>query len=220
MLSISLDRMRSWLEKLHSQGVVLNEEQCEQLVRLDSMVVKWNRAVGLTGFQSSEERFDRYFGEALHASMWLPERGDVVDVGSGGGSPALPMAIHHPALKWTLLEPNYKKIVFLQEACTALGLENIKVERSRFQEFKSRAPVVAITTRGLALSEEALQAFHQWLDPQGRLLILTGYESGQAIQVGEISGWTIEARQRLAPRLQALLVVLGREKDCAFGVTS
>jgi 16S rRNA (guanine527-N7)-methyltransferase len=215
-----MDSVRRWLDVLDSQGLVLSEGQCELLIRLDSMVVKWNQAVGLTGFQNAEERFDRYFGEALHASKWLPEQGSVVDVGSGGGSPALPMAIHRPGLEWTFLEPNFKKTVFLQEACATLGLENIKVVQSRFQEFDAGSPVAAITTRGLALGKDALRVFRQWLQPSGKLLILTGEKAGQKIVDGEMSGWTIQAKKVLAPRFQSVLVVLGREEECALGEIS
>ncbi len=202
--------MRALLEKLQPLGVILNSTQCRKMARLDAMVVKWNRTAGLTGFRSDEERFDRYFGEALHASVWLPENGRVVDVGTGGGSPALPMAIHHPELEWTLLEPNHKKVIFLQEASKTLGLGNIKVERSRYLDYRAVAPVRVVTTRGLALSKDSIQTIGRWLGPRGQFFILTGERAAQKMVDISDGDWKLKVRERLAPRFQTALVLLER----------
>lgn len=210
MRAIAPERMKVWLEKLRPLGVALDAGQCEKMIRLDSMVVKWNRSARLVGFRSDEERFDRYFGEALHASLWLPDEGRVVDVGTGGGSPALPMAIYRPGLEWILLEPNQRKALFLEEVSTTLGLASLKVERSRLMGFRPEVPVQVVTTRGLALSRDSMDAMSQWLDPQGRFFIFSGQKAAERIVDFNQEGWKIKLQQRLAPRCQALLVLLAR----------
>ena len=104
---------------------------------LDALVTKFDRAAGLTSFRSSEERIRRYFAEPLAALNWAPEGGLAIDIGSGGGSPALPMAIARPMLEWVLVEANGRKAIFLEEAVRALGLERIRVYRGRYEAMES-----------------------------------------------------------------------------------
>jgi 16S rRNA G527 N7-methylase RsmG len=120
------------------------------------------------------------------------------------------MAICHRELRWKLLEPNRRKAVFLEHAAAALGLENVEVERVRFQLFPPPDPTQIITTRGVALEADSLLDLADWMEARGRLLLFTGAKTGVVVDRSWGRHWKLVADERLAPRFQARLLVLER----------
>jgi 16S rRNA (guanine527-N7)-methyltransferase len=83
----------------------------------------------------------------------LPAGAKVADVGSGGGLPAIPLALALPELQFTLVESTGKKARFLEEAASALGLSNVKVTAERAESFgqsAARESFDAVTSRALS----------------------------------------------------------------------
>jgi 16S rRNA (guanine(527)-N(7))-methyltransferase RsmG len=199
------------LEALEARHhVVLLEDQRRGLEALDRLVEKWNRAISLVGFRTDEERIERYFIEALHASRWLPREGHVLDIGSGGGTPALPLAIQNPGIHCTLLEPSRRKAVFLEEAIGSVTSGNATVLRCRFEEFEPQTDIAAITTRGVNVGPELFGAAKAWLRPGARLLLFTGADKAAGIERAVEGVWRIRAKALLALRYKAELLVAER----------
>lgn len=190
--------------------LTLSREQIAKMVRLDDLVVDWGSAVRLTGFSEEKERLERYFGEALHAFPAFPVRATAVDIGSGGGTPALPLAIARPAIQWILLEPNKKKAVFLEEAKTRLGLSNVEVRRERYEAFEHYRPIDLVTTRGLSVDDKFLACVWRWLESGGCLYLWTGRSLAEEIARRCSPGWRAKKRQPIAPRDETWLLMLER----------
>lgn len=208
--------MKARLEdRLRSLDTPLSYLQVARLVKLDELLEEWSKAVDLSGFGDVEERFQRYLAEPLDALRWLPSHtGAALDIGSGGGSPALPLAVARPDDHWTLLEPNRRRAVFLEEALSILGLEGSRVVRRRWESFIPEVPFLTITTRGVAMPVSSLPTMADWLDPAGRLLFFTGQErSEELVRWGaDIPGLDLKARVALAPQLKAWLVVFEKHE--------
>lgn len=187
------------------------------MARLDELVVEWGRAISLSGFSNAEERMERYFAEALLAAAWLPVKGLAVDVGSGGGSPALPMAILNPAVQWSLLEPKRRKAVFLEEAIHTLRLSNVKIVRSRLEHYRPESAVDVVTSRGVSLGKDSLRIMSGWLQSEGQVILFTGRRLSQEIaryQCGS-SGLRLRESRELPTRAKPWLLIMGRQKqDC------
>jgi len=77
----------------------------------------------------------------------LPPEAPAVDVGSGAGFPAIPLALAEPERPWTLLEPRRKRASFLKEVCLQLQLDNVSVRRERLEE--EGPPVPLFTSRAV-----------------------------------------------------------------------
>lgn len=100
-----------------------------------ALVARWNRRINLTAFAldtPSDDAIDRLLVEPLAAARHLlPGDRVLVDVGSGSGSPAIPLKIAAPYLRLVLVEARIRKSAFLREAARVLGLREVAVETRR-----------------------------------------------------------------------------------------
>ena len=167
----------------------LPETALESLEALDTLLTRWGKAVDLVGFKTPEERGRRYFAEALAALPWLPDESRALDIGSGGGSPALPLAVARSALEWTLVEANERKAVFLDEAVRALKLGHVTVVQTRYEDLKPDASLDVVTVRGVALEDETLEKIGVELAPSGRLLWFSSEARLKEARVGLERSW-------------------------------
>jgi len=102
--------------------------------RYAELLLDWNRSVNLTGARTIEDVLAQIAaGDALLAVSWTGI-GRVIDIGSGGGLPAVPMAIAMPEVHFTLLEANTRKCAFLEQVAATLKLTNVAVVAGRAEE--------------------------------------------------------------------------------------
>jgi 16S rRNA (guanine(527)-N(7))-methyltransferase RsmG len=104
-----------------------------------ALLLKWNQKIALTTLTDPEIAAQRLYFESFFASQYiaLPEAGFIttgVDIGSGAGFPGILMALQHPTINFTLLESDRRKAAFLQEASYKLGLSNVKIIATRFEQ--------------------------------------------------------------------------------------
>lgn len=97
-----------------------------QIATYLDLLVRWNARVSLTSIRTPEEIVRRHFGEGLFVAAVLADRvadgSELLDFGSGGGFPGLPIQIVLPALRVTLAESQARKVTFLREVVRTLGL--------------------------------------------------------------------------------------------------
>lgn len=139
------------------------------------LLFRWNRAVRLTAFRDQREALEMGIAPSLAALDVLPAAGRALDVGSGGGFPAVPLAMKIPGLSWTLLEPSARKAAFLREASRALDLD-FEVREETLEAFIASAPGTfdVMTARGVRFRKGDFRRMAVTLVPEGVLLIWTG----------------------------------------------
>lgn len=143
-----------------------------------ALLLAWNRGAGLTAFRNAEEADARGVRPSLQALPLLPESGAVLDVGSGGGFPALPLALARPGLRFTCCEPRPRKAAFLREAGRVLRLDLTVWEASVEEALRGcSASFSAVTVRGVRLRRPLLRGLRGALVPGGALLVWTGGET-------------------------------------------
>lgn len=147
-------------ERCQLAGVLPAEDAFARLWTYYDLLRRWNRRINLTalpldGYPS--ESLDRLVVEPLIAASALPVdlRGRWVDLGSGGGSPAIPLKIVRPELKLTMTESRHRKAAFLREAIRAVGLEGADTLGERFEVLASQPPgsFVLVTIRAVRIDE-------------------------------------------------------------------
>jgi len=114
----------------------------ERTERFVELLLRWNERHNLTGFSSRADVFERGIEDSLRALALLPGTMDGLDVGSGGGFPAIPMAIAEPQRCWVLLEPRRKRASFLREVIRQLHLTHVDVRQQRLQQYDGSLSLV------------------------------------------------------------------------------
>ena len=155
----------------------------DRLAAYLDLVAQWSSSVNLTGARTIEQRVTVLVEPVLQALPALAGARDLIDLGSGNGSPGLVLAILSPALRVRLLEPRTKRWAFLREAARALGCASVDVLRERHDQYRGPA-ADRVSVRALRLE---LADFAPLLLPGGRLLSWgPGWEA--------TGGWRVESQ--------------------------
>ena len=168
--------------RAESAGVPVSLELAESLSAYLALLARWNRKINLTGLvvdPPTDAAIDRLIVEALIAARRIrPTDRVAIDIGSGGGSPAIPMRLAAPTVAFTLVEVKARKAAFLREAVRHLGLADVTVENRAVQELASRSHLLSsvdlITIRAVRLTRELLSLMGTPLRPGGRVFYFAG----------------------------------------------
>ena len=180
------------------------------------LLATWNQKINLTGLnlkEPTDEVFDRLLVEPLMAARHVPAgAARVIDIGSGGGSPAIPLKLALPRLALTMVESKTRKSVFLREAVRELGLqEDVRIETARFEELLARPDLHEsqdlVTIRAVRVETRVLMGLQAFLRPGGLLFLFRGPTGTDPVQtVGPPLAW--RATYPLIESLRSRLVVL------------
>lgn len=120
-------------------GVFLSDDLAPQLTCYYELLSRWNRKINLTAIETPDAAIDRLLLEPVIASKYLPSTdAHLMDVGSGGGSPAIPLKLAAPGASLTMVEAKARKSAFLREAVRTLHLDRTTVENARYEELLTR----------------------------------------------------------------------------------
>lgn len=154
-------------------GVPLLEAQRSALERFGELLLEWNARINLTGARTSDTLVADHLPDAFAVASLLPDAARLVDVGSGGGLPALPLAVLRPALQVTLVEPLGKKVAFLRTAVRELGLSGrVTVEARRAEDLADEAFDVAMS-RATFAPDAWVRVARRLVRAGGQVLVLT-----------------------------------------------
>jgi 16S rRNA (guanine527-N7)-methyltransferase len=173
------------LKRGKKADVQLNAPILEQLEAYYRLLARWNDKINLTALplkDLTDQAVDRLLIEPLAAARYVPETPRVwFDLGSGGGSPALPLKMVRRLARLSMVESKTKKAAFLREAVRVLELQDAIVEAERFEDFAKRQENLAaaelVTVRAVKLNSVFFEAAKALLRPSGSLLLFSSYES-------------------------------------------
>lgn len=127
-----------------------SKSQIETFCRYYELVLKWNPLLHLTTLSSPVDFAERHILESAFAVPHLiPPIRQVMDIGSGCGTPGVPIAILRPDLTINLVETSKKKAIFLKEVAGTLGIKNLNVLNQRFEEIRNLSRDFCLTSRAL-----------------------------------------------------------------------
>lgn len=140
------------------------------------LLTRWNRAIRLVG---SDADFDRHVAESRALLPFVPEVGRLVDVGAGGGFPAVVIAIERPGVHVVALEPIHKKHAFLAAVQRELGLANFEPRAERDDQHAPPALYDAATSRATFAVSEWLERGLALVRPGGVVLAMEGRQQAE-----------------------------------------
>ena len=159
----------------------LSDDLAERLSLYYELLERWNRKINLTALDDPDAAIDRLLLEPVIAARHLPRLPVIklMDVGSGGGSPALPLALAAGrSVDLTMVEAKTRKSAFLREAVRQLGLTDARVENSRFEELLAQPELHerfdALSVRAVRIDPKALMTLQAFLRPGATMLLFRG----------------------------------------------
>lgn len=161
---------------LHSLG----EETLSHFQEYLAILLKWNERLNLTSVRQPEEILARHFIECIFAAQKLPaDIPTLLDFGSGGGFPGLPIALCRPEIFVTLGESQAKKVSFLREVIRSLRLGNVDIYQGRLEKLDWQFQ--AVTLRAVDKMQKACRTAVQAVSSGGYLVLLTTATSSPAL---------------------------------------
>ena len=154
-------------------GISLSTLQTERLRGHLELLAKWNRRLNLTAIKRADDMLVRHLLDSLAIARFAAS-GTLLDIGSGGGFPGVPLAIANPDLRVTLLDSRARRVEFLRYACAALGLGNVSVVKQRVEDYRPAEKFDTLATRAFASLGDTLQATAALHRPGARLLAMKG----------------------------------------------
>ena len=158
---------------LAAMGLELPAECREKLLAYLALLYKWNKTFSLTALREQDKAVSHHLLDSLAILPHVPD-GNLLDVGSGGGMPGIPLAIVRPELSVTLLDSNSKKTAFLRQAAIELALPNISVHCGRVEQYHPPVGYAAITSRAFAELVDFVSLSRHLLAVGGRWLAMKG----------------------------------------------
>ncbi|NMA15656.1 MAG: 16S rRNA (guanine(527)-N(7))-methyltransferase RsmG [Erysipelotrichia bacterium] len=121
-----------------SHQIDLTEIQLQQLNEYADLLIQWNKKFNLTAITDKKDIYVKHFLDCLLLGKLFNPNDNLIDVGTGAGFPGLVLKIYNPNLEVCLLEPNNKKISFLNEVISALNLKKVYVSNQRAEDFAKK----------------------------------------------------------------------------------
>lgn len=120
-----------FVSKLKACDIELSEKQLEQFEDYRKLLQEYNKVMNLTAIIETEEIYIKHFYDSIIPALFIDLKGSLLDVGAGAGFPSIPLKIVYPEIDVTILEPNNKRVKFLNVLCDKLGIDvNIVEERA------------------------------------------------------------------------------------------
>lgn len=188
--------------------VALSEVQQLQLLYYLQQLLFWNKAYNLTAIKEVQSALIKHIFDSLSIVPFLPD-GDLLDIGTGAGLPAVIIAICQPQRSVTALDSNQKKIRFIKQVASELGLKNLTPVASRIEEHDGNYEV--ITSRAFASLADFVQHSQSKLADNGVICAMKGVEPVDEMRLLQ-NDWQIKSQALHVPKLNEArhLIVLQR----------
>jgi 16S rRNA (guanine527-N7)-methyltransferase len=185
-------------------AITLNQDQLRTLIHYRTLLLDWNERTNLTAITDPTEILTHHFLDSLACALPLTAKErraplSLIDIGSGGGFPGLPLAIAFPTWQVCLLEATGKKVRFLVAAILALGLRNVSAVHGRAEEVAHlplyRGSFDIATARAVASLPTLLEYCAPFVKAGGLMILPKKGNLGEELAWGK----------RAAPQLRAFL---------------
>ena len=204
------------LRRAHRAGVAISHDVASTLSEYYELLARWNKKINLTSLEDPDEALDRLLLEPLVATRHFPpalER--LMDVGSGGGSPAIPLAVMAgPKARLTMVEVKARKSAFLREAVRTLRLD-ASVETSRYEELLARPELHErfdlLSLRAVRVESKVLNSLQAFVRPGGLIFLFRG-PSGPVKPDSVIPPLEWQGTHPLVESLQSRLTILRKRE--------
>lgn len=156
-------------------GLTIEEVHAEQFMRYLTHLIEWNKAINLTTIINPQEIIIKHFVDSIGAliATSFQKNGVVLDIGSGGGFPGIPLKIVRSDIRLILVEPVLKKCSFLNSVIGLLKLHDVAAFNGTIEQYAKqplRNTIDTIVLRALKY-EEIKEYIPELLTPKGKIVL-------------------------------------------------
>ena len=169
-------------------GLTVGEIHAEQFMRYLAHLIEWNKAINLTAIVDPKKIINKHFVDSLVGlvATSFPKNGMVLDVGSGGGFPGIPLKIMRSDIRLTLVEPVQKKCSFLNSVIGLLKLQDVSTFCGTIEQYAKQplSDVIDVVVVRALKYEEIRKHLPALLTSKGKV-VLYRTESIKKQEIGE-----------------------------------
>lgn len=153
----------------------MTSRQQEQFQQLGALYKEWNEKINVISRKDIDELYERHILHSLAIAKFTTFKAgsSILDVGTGGGFPGIPLAIMFPEVQFHLVDSVGKKIKVVQEVADAIGLTNVTGEHNRMEKLKG--PYDFIVSRAVAPTKQLFQWTHRLVSKTSKNEISNGW---------------------------------------------
>jgi 16S rRNA (guanine527-N7)-methyltransferase len=174
-----------WIDLLlkgaQEMGVDMDHHQASRFGRYARILQQWNKKINLTSITDPVEIAVKHFLDSVAPSACIPEQGTLLDIGTGGGFPGVPLKILRPQQPMVLIDGVRKKINFVKQVLRELHLVNIEAIQVRAEDlsrhYSKTKQFDIIVSRALADVDVLFKLAAPLLKPEGRLVFYRGFDT-------------------------------------------
>lgn len=186
---------------LQEMGVVVTSKQLGMFRQYLVLLDKWNQVYNITSVTPKSMWVSTHLYDSCSIISTLPP-GFLLDIGTGGGFPGLPIAIAQPERDVVLLDRSEKKTTFLKQVVIELGLKNVVVETSRIESYDRLKQFDVIVSRAFSELKIFLRSASQFCDSGGALFAMKGkYPTAELAEIP--AGKVKQVKKLNVPELNA-----------------
>lgn len=183
-----------WRDLLREQAAAcdirLTAKQLEHLKTFAAELVAWNQKVNLTAITDPVEVIEKHLIDSMVPAQYLQEGASVLDIGTGGGLPGIPLKIHMPSLKITMIDGSRKKISFVSYMIRQLGLAEVEARQIRAEELAEMSAYQqaydVVISRAVTSVKQFVTLGTPFFKKDGIMIAMKGPEFSKELE--EISG--------------------------------
>ncbi|TVY00008.1 16S rRNA (guanine(527)-N(7))-methyltransferase RsmG [Cohnella terricola] len=201
---------RNFAEQVAPFGIQLTEHQLEQFETYYSLLVEWNEKMNLTGITEREAVYEKHFYDSLTltGAVQFHKQHSLADIGSGAGFPSIPLAIVFPHMQVTIIDALAKRIKFLEEVTSRLGLNGVLCLHSRAEDAarkeEHRDHYDIVTARAVARLAVLNEFCLPFVRPSGLFVAMKGTDISEELEEGrysltKLNGRLIDVKQLSLP---------------------
>ena len=174
-----MQQFRTRLQQAAAQlNLDLTDAQQDKLLAYLDLFARWNAAYNLSAVRDPAEMLERHIIDSLSVvnlcGTSAEDQSPLIDVGSGGGLPGIPLAIIHPERPISLLDSNGKKSRFQFQVASQLKLANINVVNERVEAYQPQNLYAGVVSRAFASLQDMVSGSEHLLAPGGRFYAMKG----------------------------------------------
>ena len=185
---------------LEGWGLTITQAQLDRLARHFELMVEANQRVNLTRITGPQEAALKHYADSLALLLWPEVQPDapvtLLDVGTGAGFPAVPLAVMRPEWRITAIDSTRKKTAFVDHAAQELGLAQFEVVHARAEHWHPQRKFQVLTLRAVAEVKTALEKTAHLVAPKG-YVVLYKTKAGAEREISAAQAWA--KRMRLVP---------------------